>query len=64
MSGAAGLLCQVATYNIVLEESYGMSYHQNTKTLLYIFLLVVTGLWSEVYSTNAQVNVTPGSLPQ
>ena len=28
------------------------------KTLVYIFSLVVTGLWSEVYSTNAQVNVT------
>ena len=35
-----------------------MSYPQNTKTLVYIFSLVVTGLWSEVYSTNAQVNVT------
>ena len=35
-----------------------MSYRQNTKTLVYIFSLVVTGLWSEVYSTNAQVNVT------
>ena len=34
------------------------SYRQNTKTLVYIFSLVVTGLWSEVYSTNAQVNVT------
>ena len=33
-----------------------MSYPQNTKTLVYIFSLVVTGLWSEVYSTNAQVN--------
>ncbi len=40
------------------QESHGMSYHQNTKTLVYIFSLVVTGLWSEVYSTNAQVNVT------
>ena len=35
-----------------------MSYRQNTKTLVYIFSLVVTGLWSGVYSTNAQVNVT------
>ena len=40
------------------QESHGMSYPQNTKTLVYIFSLVVTGLWSEVYSTNAQVNVT------
>src|SRR5215467_13633384 len=35
-----------------------MSYPQNTKALVYIFSLVVTCLWSEVYSTNAQVNVT------
>ena len=42
-----------------------MSYRQNTKTLVYIFSLVVTGLWSGVYSTNAQVNAptpTPGSF--
>src|SRR6516225_12025804 len=32
------------------------------KTLVYVFSLVVTGLWSAVYSTNAQVNVTPGSF--
>ena len=32
------------------------------KTLVYIFSLVVTGLCSGVYSTNAQVNVTPGSF--
>src|SRR5215470_10922159 len=35
-----------------------MSYPRNTKTLFYIFSLVVTGLCSGVYSTNAQVNVT------
>src|SRR5215470_3965491 len=35
-----------------------MSYPRNTKTLVYIFWLVVAGLWGEVYSTNAQVNVT------
>src|SRR5215510_16327361 len=35
-----------------------MSYRQNTKTLIYIFSLVVTALLSEIYSTNAQVNVT------
>src|SRR5215475_4171292 len=35
-----------------------MSYPRNTKTLVYIFSLVVTGLCSGVYSTNAQVNVT------
>ena len=40
------------------QESHGMSYPKNTKTLVYIFSLVVTGLWSGVYSTNAQVNVT------
>src|SRR5215510_9772834 len=32
------------------------------KTLVYIFSLVVTALLSEIYSTNAQVNVTPGSF--
>ena len=32
------------------------------KTLVYVFSLVVTGLWSAGYSTNAQVNVTPGSF--
>src|SRR5215467_4615588 len=35
-----------------------MSCPQNTKAPIYIFSLVVTCLWSEVYSTNAQVNVT------
>ena len=30
----------------------------NTKILVYILSLLVTGLWSGVYSTNAQVNVT------
>ena len=48
------------------QESHGMSYPQNTKTLVYIFSLVVTGLWSEVYSTNAQVNyafIVPGVTP-
>ena len=41
------------------QESHGRSYRpQNTKTLVYIFSLVVPGLWSGVYSTNAQVNVT------
>ncbi len=40
------------------QESPRRSDRQNTKTLVYIFSLVVTGLLSEVYSTNAQVNVT------
>ena len=35
-----------------------MGYRENTMSLVYIFSLVVTGLWSGVYSTNAQVNVT------
>ena len=42
----------------IVEESRGRSYPKNTKSLVYIFSLVVTGLWSGVYSTNAQVNVT------
>ena len=41
-----------------VEESRGRSHRQNTKTLVYIFSLVVTGLSSGVYSTNAQVNIT------
>ena len=41
-----------------VEESRGRTYPKNTKSLVYIFSLVVTGLWSGVYSTNAQVNVT------
>src|SRR6516162_11290658 len=40
------------------QESHGRGYPQNTKTLVYIFSLVVTALLSEIYSTNAQVNVT------
>jgi hypothetical protein len=40
------------------QESHGMRYPRNTKTLIYVFSLVVTGLCSGVYSTNAQVNVT------
>jgi PQQ enzyme repeat len=35
-----------------------MGSRENTKSWVYIFWLVVTGLWSGVYSTNAQVNVT------
>src|SRR5215831_17998581 len=35
-----------------------MSYGQNTKSLVYIFSLVVTGLFSLIPATNAQVNVT------
>ena len=41
-----------------VEESRGRTYPKNTKSLVYIFSLVVTGLCSGVYSTNAQVNVT------
>ena len=40
------------------QESHTSNYRPNTKTLIYIFSLVVSGLLSEVYSTNAQVNVT------
>ena len=41
-----------------VEESRYMGSRKNTKSWVYIFSLVVTGLWSGVYSTNAQVNVT------
>src|SRR5215472_13338576 len=45
------------------QESHTSNYRQNTKTLIYIFSLVVTALLSGVYSTNAQVTPTPTPMP-